>query len=227
MNRSVNIYCRTLLWGIFLSLGLGQVTLLQGQIKLHVNGKTSFGPIPMTPPGDRVLIDGGVDRALQLKVSQPINWFQSSSAIVSRQLTVSWAVRYNGADRFYVLGNGDVYARSVWQYSDSSLKHQIAAIASPLDRLQKLRGVTYAYKPEVPCDDCDAPSDDPSVRGRRYGLLAQEVEQVFPEMVTEDADHRKLVAYEQLIPVLVEAVKEQQAQIDAMQLEINKLKSKR
>lgn len=199
---------------------------LHAQIKLHTNGKTTFGPIPAVMPTDRVVIDGGADRGLLIKVSQPSNWWQSATASVSRQLTVSWVVRYNGGDRFYVLGNGDVIGRSAYWYSDSTLKRDIAAIENPLHKLKKLRGVSFAYKPEAPCKDCDPPSDEPSVTGRRYGLIAQEVEKVFPEMVREDDQKKKALAYEQLIPVLIEAMKEQQAQIDDLTLEVNKLKQR-
>lgn len=207
--------------------GLWFAQPLAAQIKLHANGKTTFGPIPIALPADRVVIDGGNDRALLLKVSHSINWWQSASASVSRQLTANWVIRYNGSDRFFVLGNGDLYARGGWYYSDSTLKDKLAAIENPVERLRKLRGVTFSYKPEPPCRNCDLPTDEPSMLGRRYGLIAQEVEQVFPEMVQEDNNRLKLLAYEQLIPVLVEAIKEQQAQIDALKLEIKELKQDR
>jgi len=49
----------------------------------------------------------------------------------------------------------------------------------------------------------------------QYGLIAQEVEKVFPEMVkTISADGYKGLDYPKLIPVLVEAIKEQQTQIE-------------
>jgi hypothetical protein len=51
-------------------------------------------------------------------------------------------------------------------------------------------------------------------QGRQIGLPAQEVETVFPEAVTTDDDGIKSVAYSTLIPVLVEAIKAQQAQIE-------------
>lgn len=205
----------------------GSVGHLQAQIKLHTNGKTSFGPIPAQMPSELVLIDAGRDMALKLKVSHNVDWYQSSSASVSRQLTASWVVKYNNSDRFFVLGNGDIYARSAWFYSDSTLKYKIAAIESPLQRLRKLRGVSFYYKPEVPCKDCDPANDDLPASRMQFGVIAQEIEQVFPEMVTENNEKVKLVAYEQLIPVLIEAVKEQQLQMDAMQKEINLLKERR
>jgi hypothetical protein len=60
----------------------------------------------------------------------------------------------------------------------------------------------------------------------RYGLSAQEVQLVYPELVVEDKNGRLGVDYIGLIPILIEAIKEQQARLDEQQLEIAKLKAK-
>ncbi len=52
--------------------------------------------------------------------------------------------------------------------------------------------------------------------GRQVGLIAQEVEEVLPEAVGKSPDGYKTVDYEKLVPVLVEAIKEQQKQIDEL-----------
>ena len=56
---------------------------------------------------------------------------------------------------------------------------------------------------------------------RQLGFSAQEVEKLFPEVVTTDANGYKSVDYGRLTPVLVEAIKEQQKQIDAQQLQVD------
>lgn len=201
---------------------------LFGQIKLHTNGKTTFGLIPAVAPAPRVVIYGANDRALQLEVNHLSDWGQSSAVSVTRQNTVSWAVRYNNMDQFWVTGMGNIYARGAYYYSDSTLKQNVATIQSPLSSLKKLRGVTYQYRPEKPCQDCETPpTDDPAASRKQYGIIAQELERVFPEMVVENNEHLKLVAYEQLIPVLIEAVKEQQNQIQDLQKAVNLLEENR
>lgn len=59
---------------------------------------------------------------------------------------------------------------------------------------------------------------------RQIGFSAQEVEKLFPEIVMTDARGYKSVDYGRLTPILVEAVKEQQNQINAQQEQINELK---
>jgi molybdenum-dependent DNA-binding transcriptional regulator ModE len=58
---------------------------------------------------------------------------------------------------------------------------------------------------------------------RHIGVIAQEVEKVLPELVVEDKDGRKNMAYGNLTAVLVEAVKEQGEQIDDLKERIKKL----
>jgi hypothetical protein len=103
--------------------------------------------------------------------------------------------------------------------SDERLKKDIVPIKSPLDKIMKLRGVSYTWKEE-----------DKHGNGRYIGLLAQEVEKVLPELVLTDSDGYKSLSYDKLVPVLVEAIKEQQKNIsekskiiDAQQIAIKAL----
>jgi hypothetical protein len=91
--------------------------------------------------------------------------------------------------------------------SDQRLKEHVTSIANPIERVGQLRGVTFDWKR-------DAHPEWALPQQRQMGLLAQEVETVFPEAVTTDDNGTKSVAYSKLIPVLVEAIKAQQAQIE-------------
>jgi len=84
-------------------------------------------------------------------------------------------------------------------YSDVRLKKNIKPLRGALDRLLKLRGVTFEYK------DPDATIALPGVQ---TGLIAQEVEEVFPEWVDEDANGYKYVTVHGLEALLVEALRE-------------------
>jgi len=67
-------------------------------------------------------------------------------------------------------------------------------------------------------------SRNDSLKATQYGLIAQEVQKVFPEMVsTVDEEGHIGVSYEQMIPVLVEALLEQQEQIEAQPASIEAL----
>jgi len=86
--------------------------------------------------------------------------------------------------------------------SDINLKENIQPIGCALNKTAQIRGVTFNWK------KCGAPS---------VGVIAQELEQVFPEMVTLEGDGYKTVKYDNMIPVLVEAVKELKARIEVLE----------
>lgn len=103
----------------------------------------------------------------------------------------------------------DVNARSFTYSSDRALKKNIATIESPLAKILKLRGVTFNWKED----------NSPSV-----GLIAQEVEKVFPELVGENNGF-KSVQYGNLVAPLIEAVKEQQKEINSLKNRLEALEN--
>jgi hypothetical protein len=90
--------------------------------------------------------------------------------------------------------------------SDARLKKDIVTISSTttLDAVMKLRPVTFAW------------NKDKAGAEKRYGLIAQEVEQIFPEFVNTDEKGFKSVAYGSLTPMLISAIQEQQKKIDEL-----------
>ena len=113
----------------------------------------------------------------------------------------------NPSEKLHVVGNilatGNITANS-----DISLKDNITPIPNALDKLLQIRGVTYNR------NDIE---DNP----RQTGVIAQEVETVLPEVVSEDALGIKSVAYGKMVGLLIEAIKEQQARIDALEERLN------
>lgn len=107
--------------------------------------------------------------------------------------------------------SGAVIANAFQYNSDRSLKKNITTIESPLTKILKLRGVTFNWKKD----------NSPSV-----GLIAQEVETVFPELVTENQGI-KSVQYGNLVAPLIEAVKDQQKQIEKLNTRIKTLELKK
>lgn len=113
----------------------------------------------------------------------------------------------------YAYGNGFVSA------SDRTLKKEIATLEHALDKVISLRGVSYTWdtdNPDVGCSD----------ESLQIGIIAQEVEGVFPELVTQNADGYKGVSYGKFSAVLIEAIKEQQLMIDQQQRIIEDLEER-
>jgi hypothetical protein len=100
--------------------------------------------------------------------------------------------------------------------SDARLKTGIAEITDALAGILTLRGVTYRF------DTAKYPEMGLS-NGPQIGFIAQELEQVYPELVTTKENGFKAVNYAQLVPVLVEAIKEQQSMIADLQEQVNEL----
>jgi len=96
--------------------------------------------------------------------------------------------------------------------SDQTAKTNVVNLESSLDKVLSLRGVSFDWNPEVVPKKAEKQKSS-------IGLIAQEVEKVIPEVVVtekiEDKD-LKTVEYENLVAVLVEAIKEQQQQIEEL-----------
>jgi trimeric autotransporter adhesin len=106
--------------------------------------------------------------------------------------------------------SGEVRASAFYYSSDINLKTNIKPLENSLAKILQLQGFSFNWKD----------NQEPSI-----GLLAQEVEKVFPELVS-GKDGSKTVDYGKLVPVLIEAIKEQQREIEKLKLEIEKIKSK-
>ena len=124
----------------------------------------------------------------------------------------------NGADSrmWYVPRGGNTvnFDYPIVQPSDSRLKDNITPISTPVDKIKSLRGVEFDW------------NSGEQVGTHDVGLIAQDVEAVLPEAVTTQEDGYKNLAYTKVIPLLVEAMKEQQAMIEALKAEIELLKNK-
>ena len=122
---------------------------------------------------------------------------------------------YNNGD-LHVEGNVIGYSTSI---SDQKFKDDVTPIESALDKVKALKGVEFTWNAT-------------SKKGKRdIGFIAQEVEKIVPEVVTEvemgvgefanDPTTSKSVAYDKLTAILVEAIKEQQKQIDELKAKLD------
>jgi hypothetical protein len=92
--------------------------------------------------------------------------------------------------------------------SDRRFKQNIKPIASALEKVTKLQGVTFTW-------NRDAYPQKFFPEGAEIGCIAQDVETIIPEVVLTDKDGFKAVKYDKLTAVLIEAVKEMKRRIDA------------
>ena len=146
---------------------------------------------------------------------------QPSGGSLTNQISIISGLMYPPTSNFVSLGNatyqfkdgyfdgtlytdditnsGTVTSATFLYSSDAALKEDIQTIENPLEKVQALRGVSYKWK--------DTGKKD-------IGLVADEVEEVLPELVVEN-EHKQM-DYGHMIGLLVEAIKEQQKEIEAL-----------
>jgi len=100
---------------------------------------------------------------------------------------------------------GQVKADNVTVTSDSRCKTAVEPLNGALETVTELEGMSYEWTDEFASED----------EGRHLGFIAQEVESVLPEVVDGDGDELRSLAQSELTALLVEAIKEQQTELDA------------
>jgi hypothetical protein len=108
-------------------------------------------------------------------------------------------------------GDGSVALANAWQtFSDERYKKDIVPIANALEKIEELNGYYYYWK-------------EGADNQRQAGLMAQEVEKVLPEVVHTNAEGYKAVDYGKMNALLLQALKEQNTKVDALQKKVEEL----
>ncbi|MEM7368144.1 MAG: tail fiber domain-containing protein [Bacteroidota bacterium] len=160
----------------------------------------------------------GVDNPnAKLHIKQITNLAGGGIRLVSSASANYWDLFYDGAADLRFARNGiskasiDQVNGAYNQLSDARFKTNIMALTPVLDRVMQLQAKSYHYT-----DNTE--DDDPSL-----GFLAQEVEEIFPEIVNNKEGIRSL-SYGEFSVLAIKAIQEQQAQLDRQQQEIDWLK---
>lgn len=126
---------------------------------------------------------------LTLDISSIVGALNVSGGLQSSDLALTGSITTATNATF----TGDVNAANFNTTSDVTLKANVELIESPLEKLFQLSGYTFDWKNNGKSS---------------VGVMAQEVEKVFPQIVSTDSDGLKRVSYDSLIPLLIEAIKE-------------------
>ena len=142
-------------------------------------------------------------------------------SISSGEISIGQAVATNSTVQFAKVGvggasdstyelkvTGDIGATGdvvAYVSSDERLKKNIELISNPIQKVQALKGVTWVWKDEA----SDAAKASPNL-----GVIAQDVEKVLPQLVHDRENGYKGVDYAKMVGLLIEAIKDQQKQID-------------
>ena len=204
----------------------------KAQFKIHSTGRVSFQSATTT---------GGVQIYTNGVASFEPGITTSGSSLnqtkVQSNLVRAWTVRYSGNPmvqpefRFYVTGLGDAYAHNHYTIGSGG-GHEpnkgTYPIENPVALIASLNGYYYdnhdfdGFEP----DFIDNPNIAPeAVEGmlkdleidKSLGLSAEDLEAVLPEAIRHDPEGKVYINYSAVIPVLVEAFKEQQVRIELLE----------
>jgi hypothetical protein len=131
------------------------------------------------------------------------------NATINKKLTVNGDTKLN--KKLILAGCGDVKKRidraDRLPSSDKNLKTNITPIENALDKVLSLEGVEFDFISGVNCG---------YLKKHQIGLIAQDVKKVIPEVVGKNNDGSLGVSYQHLVAVLIEAIKEQQKEIEEL-----------
>jgi hypothetical protein len=153
---------------------------------INANGAGGVQTLMLWGDGVGLTLQGGASRPLLLQPSNGNVGIGTTSA--SYKLDVTGTIR----------ATGDVIA-----YSDARVKDNVKTIENALEKITSLRGVSYTRK-------------DTDDKSPKIGVIAQEVLPIIPEVVSKDQHGNYSVSYGNIVGLLIEAVKEQQKQIDEL-----------
>ena len=166
-------------------------------------------------------------------------------AVYGTTVSSDWGEKISGRYAGYFRGNvsveGNLTATTITTPSDIAYKTNIISLSnnSAISKIQLMNPVIYNLKqPELPQTISESESDTISTTPKlidensqeyqktHYGLIAQELQEIFPELVYENSNGLLNVNYIEIIPILIEAIKEQQEEIDNLKKIINKKEHK-
>ncbi len=221
-----------------------------GQIQMDSSGNLS---ITQAPEGERVIINGwllegsdfrrhggtssriGVDNGsiTTLRLENGFGVLYKMNVEIDGGLTVGTksgdlsvpsgnaAIGTNSSAGYKLYVNGNMFVNgTISQPSDSRLKTNIVPLTGALDRLVNLQGVYFNWVESKG-------GMGGKLEGKQVGFIAQEVQKVFPEVISEDSENHYLgIDYAKLVPILLEGIKELDAKNKDLEMRVERLEKK-
>ena len=182
---------------------IGQFTSATGKFSLSAGLYSNATGTTSVALGNNTIADGYGTLATGYFNTANANPQADSFDQFNTALVIGNGTFENRSNAFEVLFDGTTtIAGDLNVNSDARLKANIISLGSTLSKLLQIDGKSYTMKK----DESDK---------QKIGLLAQDIEKVFPELVSE-SNGIKSVNYQGLVPVLINALKEQQSEIDEL-----------
>jgi hypothetical protein len=211
-------------WGYTQYAGLGKAFGARGFANsTNTTGGTAYGVYGEAYINNCAAVDTGAGSLPPLRVALGVYGYGSAPfcGIPGK----AWAL----------YGDGNTFTTGTYTASDARLKSNVRNVSGALSLLGQLQAKTYEFRKDGQYQFTALP------QGKQLGFLAQDIEKVLPELVTEAplyihdqqsgresprSESIKAVNYTGLIPVLTQAVNELKAEVDELRAELAALKSK-
>ncbi|MBL4586570.1 MAG: tail fiber domain-containing protein [Flavobacteriales bacterium] len=165
------------------------------RLRITQDGNIGIGE---TAPTAKLHVDGASGNLLKIDLASAQRLLLTSTG----DLTITGKFNSNG----------------IQESSDKRFKKNINPLENSLEKVMKMNGVSYNWRQdEFPNRAFGSKTE--------IGVIAQEIEGVLPELVSTDKDGYKSVQYSHMVPVLLEAIKEQQKIIENLTKEIEGVKA--
>ena len=176
-------------------------------LKLKDNG-TEFGRLSRVS-SDLVIKAGTADKDILFKGTDDSTTITALTLDMSEGGNAQFLGNISGSQ---IEASGDVIA---FGSSDRNLKDNIQPIENPLEKMDKIGGYTFVWN-----------NKQSTYQGKDVGVVAQEIQEVLPEIVSGRANGYLGVKYEKIVPLLIESIKENTKKIKELEQEINDIKQK-
>ena len=199
----------------------------QAQIKMHSNGRITFQSWSTSFNGSVHFKDDAIFR----KIVNNYGWMDC--ALVNTDKALTWVVTPDWSSAtFYVRGDGIAYATNHYTIQNNSGHSKGSESIDGEEALSIVTGLNgYYYDPEeqeIPVLEGNENVAPEAVEAmyadfgkRTAGLSGRNLEEVFPEAVRTDPQNRLCIDYQSVVTMLVEAVKEQQHEIEELRTALN------
>lgn len=180
-------------------------TMVNAQIKYDSKGNLTIGDLTPYKFYSQTILSNGV-----YLTGPGSNFFQIDVTPAATRLASHFdqVVFYNSQTSTF----NSIQVKNVYNYSDARAKNSIQSLSKSLSIIKQLRPVSYNFT-----DNSDNTKFRKGGDEKEIGLLAQEVEKVLPNIVLTDPDGNKLINYTSLIAVLIDAVKDLNEKVSALE----------
>jgi hypothetical protein len=235
---------------IFLSVS----NLVNAQFKINSNNKVGINSEPNNDVQLFIKVPTTLYAGLHMD-SQGQAPYQPGIQVQGSENSILFSGYQKTLQTFIVYANGTVWSQYGYLlYSDARLKNNVEPLTNSLEKIKKLKGVSYSFKTQN-VQNHGYKDDSTLVQSfktessfqsaiqsnsvtneiigqiekeklvKRIGLIAQDVEKVVPEVVKTSHNGLKGIAYSDLVALLIEGIKEQQLQIEQLREQISVLKN--